>query len=92
VCRHSSCVTRRAEHPLRWNALHRSSIGNDYGNALRERSVDVTHVEAFLGLMADVNANHEYLVCPYGYTKAAERRAQSAVSIRLLPLDRMDNL
>jgi hypothetical protein len=57
----------------------------------RSRLVDVTHVEAFLGLMADVGATHGYLVCPCGYTKAAERRAQDTVSIRLLPLDRLDD-
>jgi hypothetical protein len=39
--------------------------------------------------MEDVRATHGYLVCPHGHTKAAERRAQSAVSIRLLPLDRL---
>lgn len=57
----------------------------------RSRKIDVTHVEAFLGLMADVGATHGYLVCPHGYTAAAQRRAQDAVSIRLLPLDRLDN-
>lgn len=59
---------------------------------VRVRRIDVTHIEAFLGLMSDVNATHGYLVCPSGYTKAAEQRAQSAaVSIRLLPLDRLDD-
>ena len=58
---------------------------------LRKRPIDVTHVEAFQGLMTDVGATHGYLVCSSGYTKAAERRAQSSVSVRLLPLDRMEN-
>jgi hypothetical protein len=58
---------------------------------LRTRKVNVADVEAFRGLMEDVAATHGYLVCPKGYTKAAERRAQSAVSIRLLPLDRLDD-
>jgi hypothetical protein len=58
---------------------------------IRARRIDVTHVEAFRGLMGDVNATHGYLVCPNGHTKAAERRAQEAVSIRLLPLDRLDD-
>lgn len=57
----------------------------------RSRRIDVTHVEAFLGLMEDVGATHGYLVCPLGYTSAAKRRAQDSVSIRLLPLDRMDH-
>src|SRR5262245_38857764 len=41
----------------------------------RRRKIDVTHVEAFLGLMDDVCATHGYLVCPTGHTDAAERRA-----------------
>ncbi|WP_081019843.1 restriction endonuclease [Ralstonia solanacearum] len=57
----------------------------------RSRRIDVTHVEAFRGLMEDVGATHGYLVCPLGHTPAAERRAQDAVSIRLLPLDRLDD-
>jgi hypothetical protein len=57
----------------------------------RTRKIDVTDVEAFRGLMEDVGATHGYLVCPKGYTKAAERRAQTVVSIRLLPLDRLED-
>lgn len=56
----------------------------------RTRKIDVTHVEAFRGLMEDVEATHGYLICPHGYTSAAERRAQESVSIRLLPLDRLE--
>ena len=58
---------------------------------MRTRKVDISDVEAFRGLMEDVAATHGYLVCPEGYSKAAERRAQSVVSIRLLPLDRLDD-
>jgi len=57
----------------------------------RKRKVDVKQVEEFRGLMEDVAATHGYLVCPNGHTKAAERRAQSAVSIRLVPFDRLDD-
>jgi len=57
----------------------------------RKRKIDVTHVEAFRGLMEDVGATHGYLVCPVGHTKAAERRAQTAVSICLVPLDHLEN-
>ncbi|MFY3854340.1 restriction endonuclease [Achromobacter xylosoxidans] len=57
----------------------------------RSRRIDVTHVEAFRGLMEDVGATHGYLVCPHGHTAAAQRRAQDTVSIRLLPLDRLDD-
>ncbi len=57
----------------------------------RKRKIDVSDVEAFRGVMEDVGATHGYLVSPAGFTKAAERRAQEAVSIRILPLDRLDN-
>ena len=53
----------------------------------RKRKIDVIDVEAFRGLMEDVGATHGYLVCPVGHTKAAENRAQMAVSICLVPLD-----
>lgn len=54
-----------------------------------KRKIDVKEVEAFQGLMQDVGATHGYLVCPNGHTKSAEKRAQSSVSIRLVPLDRL---
>lgn len=57
----------------------------------RSRKIDVKDVESFMGLMEDVGATHGYLVSPVGYTKAAEKRAQAAVSIRILPLDRLEN-
>jgi Restriction endonuclease len=57
----------------------------------RRRKIYVTDVEAFLGLMKDANATHGYLVSPAGYTKAAERRAQMTVSIRIVPVDRLEN-
>jgi len=57
----------------------------------RRRKIDVTDVEAFLGLMQDVKATHGYLVSPSGYTTAAEKRAQMAVSIRIVPIDRLEN-
>lgn len=57
----------------------------------RRRKIDVTDVESLQGLMKDVEATHGYLVSPAGYTKAAEKRAQEAVSIRIVPLDRLEN-
>lgn len=56
----------------------------------RRRKIDITHVEALRALMDDVGATHGYLVCPRGHTEAALKRAQSDVSICLLPLDRME--
>lgn len=57
----------------------------------RKRKIDVTDVEALLGVMKDVGATHGYLVSPAGQTKAAEKRAQMAVSIRIIPTDRLEN-
>jgi Restriction endonuclease len=57
----------------------------------RTRKIDVKDVEAFRGLMEDVGATHGYLISPSGHTKAAEARAQKAVSIRILPLGRLDD-
>jgi hypothetical protein len=57
----------------------------------RRRKIDVTDVEAFQGLMNDVEATHGYLVSPAGHTKAAETRAQQSVSIRIVPLNRLEN-
>ncbi|CTQ77563.1 restriction endonuclease [Roseibium alexandrii] len=57
----------------------------------RKRKIDVKDVEAFRGMMEDVGASYGYLVCPHGHTKAAEKRAQNAVSICLLPLDRLED-
>jgi hypothetical protein len=57
----------------------------------KRRKVDVKDVEEFKGLMEDVLATHGYLVCPSGYTEAAEKRAQELISIRILPLDHLDN-
>lgn len=57
----------------------------------RKRKIDVTDVEMFRGLMNDVGATHGYLVCPNGHTKAAEKRAQMAVTICLVALDHIPN-
>lgn len=57
----------------------------------RRRKIDVKDVEAFRGMMEDVGATHGYIVCSRGHTAAAEKRAQTSVSIRLLPLDHLEN-
>jgi hypothetical protein len=53
----------------------------------RSRKVDVKEVEAFEGLMRDVNAARGVLVCTKGYTKAAGRRAEQRIDIRLMTED-----
>jgi len=57
----------------------------------RTRKIDVVQVEAFKGLMEDVAATHGYLISPAGQTKAAVLRAQELITIRLLPLDRLED-
>lgn len=57
----------------------------------RSRKIDIKEVEAFQGLMEDVNATHDIMVSPTGYTKTAEQRAQTAVSIQLVPLDHLND-
>jgi hypothetical protein len=57
----------------------------------RARKINVSDVEAFRGVMEDVRATHGYLVSSAGYTRTAERRAQEVVSIRIVPMDRLDN-
>lgn len=56
---------------------------------MRKRKIDVTQVEGFQGLMADVGATHGFLICPVGHTAAAERRAQESVRICLVPLEHL---
>lgn len=58
---------------------------------IKSRKIDINNVEAFIGLMDDVGATHGYLICPNGFTKSAEQRAQDAISLRLLPLDKLEN-
>ena len=52
-----------------------------------KRKVDVKDVETFEGMMRDCQAQHGVLVCPNGFTKAAKKRAQDAITIKLLPLE-----
>jgi hypothetical protein len=55
------------------------------------RKVDVKTVESFEGMMKDCRAQHGIIVCPNGYTPAALRRAQDAITIKLVPLKDLDN-
>jgi hypothetical protein len=52
------------------------------------RPLDVTHVEAFIGLMEDVGATFGVLAAPKGPTKSALRRAEAAnVDVYPMSLD-----
>lgn len=57
---------------------------------MRKRKIDVPQVEAFKGLMEDVEATHGYLICPAGHTAAAERRAQELITLCLVPPYHLD--
>jgi hypothetical protein len=53
----------------------------------RNRKVDVKDVEAFEGLMRDVRAARGVPVCTKGHTRAAGRRAEQRIDIRLMTED-----
>ena len=50
----------------------------------RRRFVDIKQVESFEGMMRDCRASYGVLVCTSGFTEAAKRRAQCAISLRLI--------
>lgn len=58
----------------------------------RKRPVDIKDVESLEGMMRDVQAQHGILICSNGHTKAAERRAQDVIGIRLVPADDVENI
>jgi Restriction endonuclease len=51
--------------------------------------VDINDIESFEGMMKDCRAERGILVCPNGYTDGAKRRAQDAITIRVLTLDEL---
>jgi restriction endonuclease len=52
--------------------------------------IDVKDVESFESMMKDGRAVRGILVCPNGYSPAAERRAQDAITIKLLTRSEVD--
>jgi len=52
--------------------------------------VDVKDVESFEGMMKDCRANRGVIVCANGYSPAAKRRAQDAITITLLSPDSIE--
>jgi Restriction endonuclease len=57
----------------------------------RKRPVDIKEIEAFEGLMKDVNAQRGIIICSNGHTASALRRAQEHIGINLLPEDEINN-
>ena len=56
---------------------------------LHKSKLDIKDVESFEGMMRDCGAEHGILVCPNGWSEGAERRAQDAITIRLLSLEEL---
>lgn len=57
---------------------------------LRRRRIDINTVEAFEGMMKDCSAHRGVIVCANGYTDGALKRAQDAITIKLLRADEVD--
>ena len=55
-----------------------------YDAKRRKRKIDVKEVEAFEGMMRDVQASRGVIVCSGGWTQAAENRATQRIDIVLL--------
>lgn len=56
------------------------------------RPIDIKDVETFHGMMIDCSASQGILVCPSGYTKAAKRRAQNYINLRILSMDEAEQI
>lgn len=52
-----------------------------------KRKLDIEYVEAFEGKMRDVEASHGILVVSGGVTSAARRRAETAITIIIMPFE-----
>ena len=57
---------------------------------LRRRPIDIPTVEAFEGMMKDCGAHRGVIVCANGYTDGALKRAQDAITIKLLRVEEVD--
>ena len=57
----------------------------------RRRKLDINDVEQFESMMRDCRAQHGYLVCTAGWSPAAERRAQEAITIKLLSVEGLED-
>jgi hypothetical protein len=58
----------------------------------RKRKIDVKDVEAFEGMMKDCRAQRGILVCANGFTEAALRRAQKAITISIVSAEEVEKL
>lgn len=56
---------------------------------LHRAKLDIKDVESFEGMMKDCGAERGILVCPNGWTSGAQKRAQDAITIKLLSLEEL---
>lgn len=54
------------------------------------RKLDVKEVESFEGMMKDCRAAHGILICNKGWSEGAKRRAQDAITIKLLTSEEIE--
>ena len=54
------------------------------------KKLNIKDVESFEGMMKDCAAAHGILVCPKGWSRSAKRRAQDAITIKLLTLEEIE--
>lgn len=57
---------------------------------LYRAKLDIKDVESFEGMMRDCGAERGILVCPNGWSEGAERRAQDAITVKLLSLEELE--
>lgn len=57
---------------------------------LRNRPIDIKEVESFEGMMKDCSALRGIIVCNSGHTDGALKRAQEAITIKILDLEEVD--
>jgi hypothetical protein len=59
---------------------------------LYSRKINIKDVEEFEGMMRDCRAQRGVLVCPHGYSDAALRRAQRAITIKLVTIEELESV
>jgi len=56
------------------------------------RPINVKDIETFHGMMIDCSASTGILVCPKGYSKAAKKRAQDYINIKVVSLEEVEQI
>lgn len=58
---------------------------------MHRAKLDIKDVEQFEGMMRDCRAPRGIIVAPNGFTEGAERRAQDAITLKILPMEEVDD-